>query len=419
MEDPSVYLTHLINREIGYRFSGIDLSFALSHGLFSSAGVDSGTHALLATLADIGLPGEVAEVIDVGCGTGVAGIALASAGESILSAFDRDCLAAWFTEQNAMRNGLDGAQVAAALGIPDLDPRGRRCVVCNMPAKAGRPVIEHMIGAVAAAAGPDGTGAIVIVRTLAGLLSDTVRNLGADVITSRGSPNHLVVAFRGIDDAKREGSAAETHRAGELRPEGEGIAPGTEPVPTCYFRTRSSFIGPTHPYELQTAYNIPEFDNLAFRTALAFDLLRGMTLHGTTAVYGVGQGHLAVACRQRTQGDPPLITADRDLLALRVTAGNVPASKPHAVPTLGSLTEKLPARSVDFLVINSDPIPGSQWNQEVTDTGKYLLTKSGRLLVTGRSTTVSRLLKHAGTSFVQRASRKTHGFRADLLALKH
>ena len=89
------------------------------------------------------------------------------------------------------------------------------------------------------------------------------------------------------------------------------------------------------------------------------------------------------------------------------------------VPTLSHVCKEQPEHSVDWLVVNDDPVPGSLWNEEVLHTARTLLSRHGRILLASRSTTITRLLKAFGRALRQLASRKMHGYRADLLALKH
>ena len=71
----------------------------------------------------------------------------------------------------------------------------------------------------------------------------------------------------------------------------------------------------------------------SYRTALLFDILRSISLGGTIAIYGNGQGHLAEGCRQRSGASVRLELYDRDLLALRVSALNVAVDSVNPVPT--------------------------------------------------------------------------------------
>jgi 16S rRNA G1207 methylase RsmC len=103
-----VYLKAYSNREVPFRFRGIDFRFALSLGLFSSADIDRGSRLLLKVLSRLldespsgGLPPR--RVLDAGCGIGVIGIcaarALMAAGSPPLAvrAQDRDELARIFS----------------------------------------------------------------------------------------------------------------------------------------------------------------------------------------------------------------------------------------------------------------------------------------------------------------------------------
>ena len=403
MPDYDSIVASLTNKNVTYRYCGNTMRFALSHALFSSAAVDTGTHMLLAILAEVLRDHAPEEVVDLGCGTGTAGISLAAAFRVPLRAYDRDALATAFTATNARSNRVQADEIMPSLGLPALPTVARRIVVCNMPAKAGHPVINDMIAQVASAAGGDGWGAVVIVKTLESLLLDQLERLGASVVVSRGNANHRSVVFSGVP--------------------GVGASQPGDLLPAHYVRTRSRFEGPSRAYEADTVYNLPEFDGLSFRTALVFELLRRVTIHGSVAIYGAGQGHIAEACRQRMEqsrgsaSENALSVYDRDLLALRVTAHNGPIDSAEPIPSLSALSPR--GALFDWLLVNDDPVPGSTWNTDLLGTASQLLRPEGKLIVASRSTSVARLLKGAGRSLRQIESQRMGGYRADLLSFRH
>src|SRR3989338_9294100 len=76
-------------KTVGLRIFDRDLEFRVSQELFSSDVVDAGTKLLLKSLAV-----KAQKILDLGCGYGVLGVALAAADESRdIHLVDRDALA--------------------------------------------------------------------------------------------------------------------------------------------------------------------------------------------------------------------------------------------------------------------------------------------------------------------------------------
>src|SRR4029077_16532127 len=94
-----------VSREVALEFEGSTLTLASSLALLSSAQVDVGTRMLLRSL--VGQIPRGARVLDLGCGTGALGLALATLPEvDHVTLVDRDALALAFAAENAARNGL-------------------------------------------------------------------------------------------------------------------------------------------------------------------------------------------------------------------------------------------------------------------------------------------------------------------------
>lgn len=423
------YLDALEARTVTYRYRRRELHFSLSHALFASAGVDAGTHLLLALLAETERSSEYDRVVDVGCGTGTLGISLAAATGAPLFACDRDRLAVAFTARNAARNGVacDAVQTIVT-PFPATDDGGRELVVCNVPAKAGEPVIRSLVARIVArAALSDGRAAFVVVRQLADLLSDVLSTTGGSTVAERRSSGHLAVV---VAPAASDRGATNSRAEVEGDPAGTARVPDDATLPDSFVRESGTFPGPAGEYSAMTVWNLPEFDGLSFRTALAFDLLRGASISGPCLVVGAGQGHLAVGVAQRSQPDAEILIADRDLLSLLVTGENSARCRSEggtrtvvgeriALPTLGALPGHDSGRlagSLSWLVVNEDPVPGSIWNEELEETARALLRPDGKLLLVARSTAISRLEKAAPLREID--GRRMHGFRASLLRLR-
>ncbi len=400
------YLESLTFRRVRYRYRGCSLEFDLSQALFSSAGVDTGTQLLLGLLDEHLDRRSYGRVVDVGCGTGTLGIAIAGSSGIGLEAVDRDALAVAFTERNARVNGIEPAQVRPALAPPACSGAGLSAgpdlVVCNLPAKAGEPVLRMLISRMSRLAMQSGGAcAVVIVTPLSELLADELRSLRVEVTAERRTVNHVAAVFR----------------------EAVLCEPREEPELSAFFRGICEFEGPRRPYRLQSVYNLPEFDGLSYRTAVAFGLLRGRRITGSVLLYGCGQGHLLVGLSQTVKRDATLVVTDRDLLALEITAFNAERCgragvATRVVPGIAAVCGAADPGSIDLLVVNDDPVSGSSWNDAVRDSADTLLTPGGHLLLVSRSTAVTRFERTAGDRLRLTEDRRMHGYRAALFRRK-
>lgn len=428
--DSSRYIEALVHRRIAARYAGASLSFDLSRALFSSAGVDTGTVALLRELEQFGERIRGGAVVDTGCGTGTLGISLAAAFGAGIRATDRDALACWFTERNARLNGVTceteirlGVSDPAGLASPaaqDGAATGRRnrakLLVCNIPAKAGEPVIRELIARHNDAALNSATRdqesepgtplvGLVVVSPLAGLMLEELHRLGVKLVSRRETSSHLAVVFA----PERSTETADDQAAS---------------IPSAYVRKQQTFHGPHGSYALTVAHNLPEFDSLHYATELAFRVIRRQPPGGRLLVWGAGQGHLVVGGLPR-EAAAHVTVADRDLLAVKTTAANLAVERPRSdctqLPAAGisAAVAALPERSRDWMVVRSEPESGSLWAEEVTESASYLLKNGGHLLVASRSTGMARLAPQLRSAFTQLDSVRNRGYRVDLLVRKH
>ncbi len=119
-------------------------------------------------------------VADLGCGSGILGLAALRLGAATLAAADCDPLAERATRENAALNGLDGAQAltvttGSAEALSELlGERGADLLLCNILA----PVIEALIPCFPQLLGPGGVG------LLTGLLVDQAPGLERDLLAA-------------------------------------------------------------------------------------------------------------------------------------------------------------------------------------------------------------------------------------------
>ncbi|WP_295436248.1 methyltransferase [uncultured Thiodictyon sp.] len=123
--------------------AGRTLRFASTWGLFSPREIDAGTRLLLAHL-------EVApdaDCLDLGCGYGAIGLALATLapqGQTLM--VDKDFVAVDYAGRNARRNRLDNARALLSNGFDQVpaDQRFDR-IASNIPAKVGKELLSILL----------------------------------------------------------------------------------------------------------------------------------------------------------------------------------------------------------------------------------------------------------------------------------
>ena len=129
-------------KTVDFRYAGTALRFAVAQSLFSSHQVDIGTQHLLRSLVDIDLS-HARKILDLGCGYGPLGLALAQvAPDSEIHLVERDALAVAFARHNGALNNIPNVRAYGSLGYDDVTERDFDVVVSNVPGKAGESVIR-------------------------------------------------------------------------------------------------------------------------------------------------------------------------------------------------------------------------------------------------------------------------------------
>ena len=202
VSDPHVYDDYkyadfFINKETEYFYFGNNLNFFLSHALFSSYEVDSGSRLLLKTLAPFIKKEKPESILDAGCGTGVLGTALKKAvPEAELYLYDRDALAVYFTELNLRKNGIKNYNTAASLLMFPFSGKKFDLIVSNLPAKAGREVLGDFIQQAPLHLTENGTTAVVIVKPLSDFALETLKDNSLEILESVKTANYSVFVFK-------------------------------------------------------------------------------------------------------------------------------------------------------------------------------------------------------------------------------
>lgn len=389
-----------VTRTVESRYRGRSLTLQLSHALFSSFDVDDGSRLLLHSLVDRVDLGSARAALDLGCGTGVIGLSIATcAPAASVLLRDRDALAAAMAADNAALNGLANVMTSAALGFQGTRPGQFDLVVSNLPAKAGRPVLESFFRGAAAALAPGGVAAFVIVAPLDALARASAAAAGLSIRWEETTPRYSVF---------------------HLRVDGAAPAPEPEDVLAPYLRDSARFAWREASWQAQTVFGLPDFDTLGRSLEPALGLLDSCQPGARVMIMNPGQGHLAMFLQARHgPGVRAMRLAARDLLALAITERNLastgrPVAEKRPAAAESFLAQAEGAGTVDLLVIVPTVVPRAPWQPGALAAAHALLAPGGALLATSSSTEIQRLLaSHDG--LVAGSSRRHAGFRAALL----
>jgi len=400
-----------VNRRVSYRFAGVDLELDLSLGLFSSAGVDAGSRLLLKTLAKecpLDSPGRI---LDVGCGVGSLGLALAARSPaSEVTLVDRDELAVAFTRRNAALNGLENTVVAGRLMLEGPHSSPYDLIVSNFPAKAGEPVLADYLAGSMDRLAPDGRAALVIVHTLADRCRELLDEVGAAVLHRESSKQHTVYHYRPKDGMSRTDSV---DLDADEASEDALLAP--------YIRRSGEFKLHRTRYRAETVWNIPDFDTLSWRLDLIGGLLDRLPRSGSLMFWNPGQGHLPTAIAGRRGAGPTrIILAGRDRLELLISrrnTANAASGAPvdiEAAADPAFLNDRLEPGTVDLLVSDLHPVPRTDWSRSLKDLADRVVRNGGEWALVGRSSDAATLLKTT-RGWSPGPDRRTRGWRAAIL----
>ena len=366
-------------QEIDLRHEGRSLRLRVAQDLFSSFQADAGTRLLLRTLSGV----EYKRVLDLGCGYGPLGLALTSVGSHPeVHMVDRDALAVEYSSQNAALNRLDGVETYGSLGYDDVAEPGFDLVVCNVPGKAGAPVIEHLLRGAERHVAPGGLVAMVVVDALATVVESTL-DLAPNVepVLKEEGARHTVFHYRFHDDVSDHPGSAR---------------PGLE----VYRRSEGVIEVRGHDYPIETAYGLPEFDTIAYPTGLLAAALEGKD-NGPVRralVVNPGQGHVPVAL-WKLFGPEEIMLAGRDLLELRYSRKNLVASgmsdeRISIAHQVGALVDE--AQPVDLMAVRLMGGDGPEVLDALIRDASSQVRPGGRVVVAGGSTAIARLVKLLG-----------------------
>jgi protein-L-isoaspartate O-methyltransferase len=390
-----------VNRRVRCRFSGSEILLDLSLGLFSSAGVDSGSMFLLKTVAGHIPLDNLASVLDVGCGTGALGLSLAKRCPGAkVSMVDRDELAVEFSRRNAALNKLKNVAVESRLMLEGPHEGPYNLILSNFPAKAGDPVLADYLKGSSSLLTPGGTAAIVIVRTLADRCRQLLNENGIPVVIEEESGDHTVFHYSLRPDSGRP----------EYRNDENLLSP--------YIRHSGSFRIKRMEYRLDTVWNLSDFDTPSWRIQLMGEIIDRESYSGVMVFWAPGQGHLPlIVCRRPGNRPDRVILTGRDRLELLVSARNLETAgggfsvETAPLPDPGCMDRFDPAPDADFLLTDITPVPRTDWTGFLKSAASKVLKPGGTWAILGRSSDIA-LLSRSTRGWTPMADKRYHGWRA-------
>jgi hypothetical protein len=448
-----------INKTIPFKFRGIELTFDLSQGLFSSAGVDNGTKFLLKIFSQIldedivaGKPPPL-RILDAGCGAGVIGICAAVAiaplvpvkdGGFLVRCQDRDELArlitAYNASYNAARNGLPPTLLeaytepllAGSLGDDSPDTYWD-LILTNIPAKAGTPVLEDFVRRSTGLLNPGGRVIMVAVATLADFFRERI-SAEAELLWEVQSPGHHVFVYG---------------RAADQRQTAIPVNAGPDFIAHYPFYVRAEVTCAIEdiPIHLTTIHGAPGFDKPGGAVLAAAKLARRLQFPldngAPLLVHEPGQGFFPcwlLALKNITTEFHGVILSGRNILGLEAARHNVTQNVRHnvirdngittaVVPAVDlrlgetALREAAGGRPYGCIAAFPELLPQSSLPKGVDQLGAIwdavppLLAGGGLFLVAFSSSDAERFDRKKPAGFTRLGSVKRNGFRA--LAYRH
>ncbi len=385
-----ITVENFVNKSVNFYFEGRNLHFKLSQSLFSSFDIDQGSKLLLKIITKSIDLSKVKTLLDIGTGIGVLGITIKSLNPNIKTfSQDRDALAVEFTGFNAIENSIKDIYPFGSLaldfpdGIESLFLQNTRfpprfdLLVSNLPAKAGEPVLRHVIKTAPLYNTSDGLCAFVIVKPLQELFKDEISKNNFEIITQHSTKKHSVFIYRD-----------KTNKSSDTIPANDALKP--------YFRSTIKLEKNT---SLDTVYGIKNFDAIDFETQLTLSLLKEKPLPGKILIWNPYQGYIPVHIITGNKNKHSSITiASRDYLSLLITAHNMrkigyPKSKINLIHHSFFDHKFYKLNNFNSAIISLDRDTGIDYSSEILEIVNDSHLNNKALIVTGTSHQIARLKK--------------------------
>jgi hypothetical protein len=339
---------------------------------------------------------------------------MAEGGDARVRAQDRDELARLVTAYNAGRNGV--SPPALEVFTEPLLAGPEQCrwdlILTNIPAKAGKPVLEDFVRRSAGLLAPGGRVMMVAVHTLADFFTGQIAAAGAELLRQEESAEHAVFVY---------GPGAGTAAASPLRA-GAGFA---ERYP-FYARNSVSCLFEDIPLRLETVYGASGFDAPGGAAAAAAKLIRRARIspRPPQLVHEPEQGFCPCWLLEFARPDavppaadgPGLVLSVRNILALEAARRNV-----RALPCPAAVTV-IPAADLPhgtaaggpygFIAVFPGMRPPGGGSAALWETLPPLLADGGVFVAAFSSAEAARFDRKKPAGFNRLGDLKRGGFRA-------
>jgi 16S rRNA G1207 methylase RsmC len=438
-------LEPLIHKTVEFAYRGSRLKFDLSHALFSSYDIDSGTKLLLKEIAQDEAICSASSILDSGCGIGVIGLSMAAScpGTRVVLK-DRDVLACAISERNAWRNGLKAVRAeldgSPAPSIAKKPPKHKKiqertaeliiapgllaeedslgpydAILSNLPAKAGGPVLSSFLSVEAPRLLKEGGRlAFVIVAPLAEEASEFCSAAGLRLIKSVSTKNHSVFIY----EKSKNSSSATQGTAKDSRPLPPEFAKAGLPGP--YLRSKGQRKLGSYRLPCFGIYGLTEFDTNSYATDLATEALAKACAGSLVREFLVINPGLGLSClwARAALGCDRVRLVSRDSLSLRASVVNLRAAFGDAVaasPLSSFDADRVEDRSVDAMLCFPDEIPGYDYVGENWALIARALKKAGAAVIVASPTVIARFDKSRPAGLWKLGEAKKKSFAALLV----
>jgi hypothetical protein len=246
---------------------------------------------------------------------------------------DRDELARIFSRENALRNGVPPALFSAHTEALLASPVGESwdLILSNIPAKAGRPVLEDFVPRSAALLAPKGRALIVVVNPLADLFRARIGG-SALLLGEEAGPEHTVFVYTRPETGLSQGEGAAEGGSGEAS------FPETN---RFYLRNSGDYAMEGLGYRIEALYGAAGFDRPGPAAEAAAKLVcrlgpEKLFAAGPFLIHEGGQGHFSAwlpgFLGQNALLPEALILHGRNILALESARANTAAAYPGGRP---------------------------------------------------------------------------------------
>ncbi len=127
-----------------FELKGKNFQFVTDSGVFSRETVDFGSRVLIDTFNWEELPAD-GKILDVGCGYGPIGLAIAFASQRFVEMVDINSRAVELAQGNANRNGIKQVDIHQSNIYEAVHEETYAAIVSNPPIRAGKKVVHEIL----------------------------------------------------------------------------------------------------------------------------------------------------------------------------------------------------------------------------------------------------------------------------------